>query len=64
MWTFTPYRERGIARAMMAALEARLRGQHVYLFTISVPDFYRKLGFKEYPIGMGKVVGEWLKNDT
>src|SRR5829696_2501291 len=44
VWTFTPYRRRGVARAMLAALESRLRGQHVYLFTESAADFYRRPG--------------------
>ncbi len=64
VWTHAPYRKRGVARAMLAALESRLRGQHVYLFTDSAADFYRRLGFKEHPTGMSKVVGEWLRNDS
>ena len=63
VWTFSPYRRRGVARAMLAALESRLRGQHVYLFTESAADFYRRLGFREHPTGMSKVVGQWLRND-
>jgi predicted GNAT family acetyltransferase len=63
VWTYTPYRKRGVARAMLAALESRLRGQHVYLFTNDAADFYRKLGFREQPTGMSKVVGEWLRNE-
>ena len=63
VWTFSPYRGRGVARAMLAALESRLRGQHVYLFTEGAADFYRRLGFAEHPTGMSKVVGEWLKNE-
>jgi len=64
VWTRTPYRRRGVARAMLATLEASLRGQHVYLFTDAAADFYRKLGFREQPTGMSKVVGEWLRNDA
>ena len=64
VWTFTPYRKRGVARAMLAALESRLRGQHVYLFTESAADFYRRLGFREHPTGMSKVVGQWLRSDS
>jgi GNAT superfamily N-acetyltransferase len=63
VWTFTPYRRRGIARAMMGVLESRLRGQHVYLFTDDAMDFYRQLGFTERPTGMSKVVGAWLRNE-
>jgi predicted GNAT family acetyltransferase len=64
VWTHTPYRRRGVARAMMGVLESRLRGQHVYLFTDAAADFYRRLGFREQGTGMSKVVGEWLKNDA
>ena len=64
VWTRAPYRKRGIARAMLATLEAHLKGQHVYLFTDDAADFYHKLGFKEQPTGMSKVVGMWLRNDT
>ncbi len=63
VWTYTPYRRRGVARAMLAALEARLRGQHVYLFTDDAADFYRGLGFREQPTGMSKVVGAWLRGE-
>ena len=64
VWTFTPYRKRGIARAMMGVLESRLRGQHVYLFTHDAADFYRQLGFRPQGTGMSKVVGAWLRNDV
>lgn len=63
VWTYTPYRGRGIARAMLEVLESRLRGQHVYLFTDDAADFYRKLGFREQSTGMSKVVGEWLRSE-
>jgi ribosomal protein S18 acetylase RimI-like enzyme len=63
VWTLSPYRKRGVARRMMEVLEAGLAGQHIYLFTDSAVDFYRKIGFKEQPSGMSKVVGEWLRND-
>ena len=64
VWTLTPYRRRGIARRMLETLEASLRGQHVYLFTEDAADFYRRLGFKEHPTGMSKVVGAWLRKDA
>ena len=64
VWTLSPYRRRGIARRMMETLEPRLKGQHVYLFTDDAADFYHKLGFREQPTGMSKVVGEWLRNDA
>jgi len=48
----------------MQILLAKLKKQHVYLFTDDVPDFYRKIGFTEQPIGMSKVVGRWLVNES
>lgn len=63
VWTLSSYRRQGIARQMVQSLLDKLKGQHVYLFTDNVPDFYRKLGFAEQAIGMGRVVGEWLVNE-
>ena len=63
VWTLTKYRRQGIARHMVQSLLDKLKGQHVYLFTNDAPDFYRKLGFIEQPIGMGQVVGTWLVNE-
>jgi predicted GNAT family acetyltransferase len=60
VWTYTPFRRRGIARTMLQTLLARLPGQHVYLFTDSAPEFYRKCGFEARGIGMEHVVGAWL----
>jgi predicted GNAT family acetyltransferase len=60
VWTLSTFRNRGVARTMMAMLEGELEGQHVYLFTEEAPDFYRKIGFRERGTGFGKVVGEWL----
>lgn len=62
VWTYTPYRNRGVASRMMETVFERLPGQHVYLFTDSAVEFYRKLGFQEQEIGMGRVVGQWLVN--
>lgn len=64
VWTLSSYRKRGVARRMLETLEARLKGQHVYLFTEDAVDFYRRLGFKEHLTGMSKVVGAWLRNDA
>jgi hypothetical protein len=50
--------------AVSVTLEARLRGQHVYLFTEEAADFYKQLGFREHPTGMSKVVGSWLRKDS
>lgn len=62
VWTYTPYRRRGIARTMMEQICQRLPGQHVYLFTDDAEPFYQKLGFERQGIGLGKVIGEWLVN--
>jgi ribosomal protein S18 acetylase RimI-like enzyme len=62
VWTHSAYRRQGIARRMMEIALAQLSGQHVYLFTDSHPEFYQALGFAPQPIGMGRVVGEWLVN--
>ena len=61
VWTLTKYRRRGIASRMMGILSHQLGGQHVYLFTEDATAFYETLGFKAQSVGMGKVVGEWLK---
>jgi predicted GNAT family acetyltransferase len=63
VWTYSPYRRRGIARQMMANLMARLEGQHVYLFTDDALPFYKSLGSTEQGTGIALVVGEWLVND-
>src|SRR5262245_50804406 len=55
VWTYSPYRRRGVARAMIQSLLAKLPGQHVYTFTDDVPGFYKKLGFTERPTGLQKV---------
>jgi predicted GNAT family acetyltransferase len=62
VWTYTPYRNRGVATHMMEKVFERLPGQHVYLFTDDSMEFYRKLGFSEQGVGMGRVVGQWLVN--
>lgn len=63
VWTLTPFRRQGIARTMIGVLLERLRGQHVYLFTDDVVEFYKKVGFVERPVGMERVVGQWLVNN-
>ncbi|GET41550.1 GNAT family N-acetyltransferase [Microseira wollei] len=64
VWTLSTYRRQGIATTMMQNLLSRLKGQHVFLFTDDVPEFYAKLGFVEQPIGMGQVIGTWLVNEA
>jgi ribosomal protein S18 acetylase RimI-like enzyme len=64
VWTQTPFRGQGIARRMVEILLQPLRGQHVYLQSDDdTLEFYRKLGFKQRPTGMEKVIGQWLAND-
>jgi predicted GNAT family acetyltransferase len=62
VWTYTPYRNRGVATHMMENVFERLPGQHVYLFTDDSMEFYRKLGFSEQGVGMSRLVGQWLVN--
>ena len=62
VWTLSAYRHQGVATQMMELCLEKLAGQHVYLFTDDAMDFYRRLGFEEQDIGMGFVVGDWLKN--
>jgi predicted GNAT family acetyltransferase len=62
VWTHSAYRHQGIARTMMAMLEEKLEGQHIYLFSEDSPELYKKLGFREQPTGLSKVKGKWLVN--
>jgi ribosomal protein S18 acetylase RimI-like enzyme len=62
VWTYTPYRHRGVARQMMNQVLKRLPGQHVYLFTDTAEGLYAKLGFSRQGIGMSRVVGTWLQS--
>jgi predicted GNAT family acetyltransferase len=64
VWTWTPYRERGVAKRMLETLFTQLPGQHCYLFTDTAQGLYEKTGFSVQGIGMGRVVGEWLKSDA
>lgn len=63
VWTHSAHRRRGIARAMLAHLESRLAGQHVYLFTDDQVAFYRRCGYEVEHVGLGRVVGRWLHPD-
>lgn len=62
VWVHTEFRRQGVARKMMWILTNNLQGQHVYLFTDDAIDFYKKIGFKEQPTGLSKVIGKWLVN--
>lgn len=62
VWTKSPYRNRGIARRMMEIIAEWVPGQHIYLAADEeVRPFYEKLGFTRWDVGMGRVVGQWLK---
>ena len=61
VWTDSKLRKRGIGSAMMRRLLDRLPGQHVYLFSDDRASFYEGLGFEAQPVGLSKVVGQWLE---
>lgn len=61
LWTWGPYRNRGIATAMVERVVAPLRGQHVYLQADDdIVGFYARRGFRAQPNGMSRVIGQWL----
>jgi predicted GNAT family acetyltransferase len=62
VWTYGPFRRKGIARTMIDTLLAGLTGQHVYLQTDS-PNFYERIGFSPRPTGMEIIVGTFLGAD-
>jgi predicted GNAT family acetyltransferase len=64
VWTLSAYRKRGIATRMMELMLEKLPGQHVYLFTDDAVEFYRKLGFVEQGVGLSKIIGRYLANDS
>jgi len=64
VWTFTPYRNQGVASRMIEMIISACPGQHIYLFTDDAIDFYKKAGFVERPVGLEIVSGEWLQNST
>lgn len=64
VWTYSPFRRQGVAKQMVEIALSRLPGQHVYLFTDTAKGLYEACGFEEQGIGMGRVVGTWLVNDT
>jgi NOL1/NOP2/fmu family ribosome biogenesis protein len=49
---------------MIEILTEAMPGQHVYLQADDAADFYRKLGFVEQPMGLRKIVGTYLENQT
>jgi GNAT superfamily N-acetyltransferase len=64
MWTHSAYRRRGIGRRMLQLLCDGLAGQHLYLFTDDAEAFYTACGFAPRGVGMERVVGNWLQNET
>lgn len=64
VWTFSPHRKQGVARKIMDLIVEGLPGQHVYLFTDDAEPFYEKIGFQRQGVGMYKMSGEWLQNET
>jgi ribosomal protein S18 acetylase RimI-like enzyme len=64
LWTASPYRRQGIARAMIERLLSEVPGQHVGLQTNSAPELYERLGFERQPEFFSRVVGGWLANDA
>ena len=61
VWTRSTHRRRGIARTLLRLLLDRLEGQHVYLFTDDAQAVYESAGFRPQGVGMGQVVGTWLR---
>jgi GNAT superfamily N-acetyltransferase len=64
VWTLSQFRRQGIASEIMKKLIDCVPGQHIYLQTEDAVDFYKKLGFKEQPVGMSTIAGEYLQNDS
>lgn len=64
VWTLTEFRNQGVARKMMELVTAKLQGQHVYLFTDDSVEFYKKLGFVEQGVGLYKIIGDYLENES
>ena len=64
MWTLSILRRRGIGRRMIDLLCESLAGQHVYLFTDDQEAFYAACGFAPRGVGLEKIVGHWLQNDS
>jgi predicted GNAT family acetyltransferase len=64
VWTWTPYRRRGIASTLVGMLEDQVPGQHIGLQTDDAQALYASLGFEPQPDFMSKVVGRWLDNEA
>ncbi len=64
MWTHSLHRRHGVGRRMVDVLCESLAGQHVYLFTDDQQSFYARCGFTPRGVGLEKIVGQWLQNDS
>jgi predicted GNAT family acetyltransferase len=64
VWTFSPYRRRGIASTLVRMLAGQVPGQHIGLQTDDAQELYASLGFVQQPDFMSLVVGRWLDNDA
>ena len=64
VWTFTPYRRRGIASTLVRTLAEQVPGQHIGLQTDDAQAVYASLGFEPQPEFMSLVVGRWLDNEA
>jgi len=62
VWTQSQFRNTGTGTKLMQLLLEQLPGQHVYLQTDDAIEFYKKMGFKEQPEGLFKVVGDYLQS--
>jgi predicted GNAT family acetyltransferase len=64
VWTFSPYRRRGIASTLVRMLADEVPGQHIGLQTDHAQALYASLGFELQPDFMSRVVGRWLDNEA
>jgi predicted GNAT family acetyltransferase len=64
VWTFSPYRRRGIASTLVRMLADEVPGQHIGLQTDHAQALYASLGFEPQPDFMSRVVGRWLDNEV
>jgi len=61
VWTAAPLRRRGVGSQLVHYLRDQVPGQHIGLQT-ETKAFYESLGFREQPLFMSTVVGDWLDN--
>jgi ribosomal protein S18 acetylase RimI-like enzyme len=61
VWTLSNHRNHGVGNAMMRLLIDAVPGQHIYLQSDDAVAFYQKLGFKEQPVGLSRISGDYLQ---